>query len=95
VLFSEPRTRLSRFAFAFNSFVALEQTLFVDFTTRKDLLRSLPFVSCRQRLESAPQISQGSHKGHYVRLLLLRQLPIEHEIKIFYRVLQREEPAVM
>ena len=40
--------------------------------------------------KNAPQISQGSQKGHYVRLLLLAQLPIEHEIKIFYRVLQRE-----
>jgi hypothetical protein len=40
--------------------------------------------------KNAPEILQGSHKGHYVGLLLLGQLPIEHEIKIFYRVLQRE-----
>ena len=40
--------------------------------------------------KNAPEISQCSHKGHYVSLLLLGQLPIEHEIKIFYRVLQRE-----
>jgi hypothetical protein len=33
VPFSDPRTRLSRFAFASNSFVALERTLFVDFTS--------------------------------------------------------------
>ncbi len=45
--------------------------------------------------KNAPEILQGSHKGHYVSLLLLGQLPIEHEIKIFYRVLQREQPAVV
>ena len=39
---------------------------------------------------NAFQTLQGSHKGHYVRLLLLGQLPIEHEVEIFYRVFQRE-----
>src|SRR6266403_627261 len=45
--------------------------------------------------KNARQSAQGSHKGHYVRLFLLGQFPIEHEIKIFYRVLQREQPAVV
>ena len=49
------------------------------------------FVRYKQRLERPRvPISQGSQKGHYVRLLLLGQLPIEHEVKIFHRVLQRE-----
>jgi hypothetical protein len=31
--------------------------------TRKDLLRSLPFVSCRQRLENAPQSHKARRKA--------------------------------
>ena len=61
---------------------------------RKDLLLDLAGGCFRAAVgdarKNALQISQGSQKCHYVSLLLLGQLPIEHEIKIFYRVLQRE-----